>query len=169
MNPFEYFQQMKPQIERDDIIMRNLRSYAFHHGLSLSKLGEGSANRHFRIGKLRDLWLSTREHYISRPFPEVQRQFCETYIDTLVLAHESGKRVPKIIGGVKANSTKSGKENYFLLLEDLTAGEHGNFIPADIGSASGTIDGVEIFYDFQDILTDLFRYMVGGNMIDLLE
>ena len=61
MNPFKYFQQMRPQIERDEAIMGNFGLYAFSNVKSLVHLGIGKSHTHYRIGKIGDLWIATRE------------------------------------------------------------------------------------------------------------
>lgn len=170
MNPFEYFQQMIPQIERDEAIMKNLRLYAFHERQSLTHLGSGIHNTHYRIGKIGDLWFATREYLELLPvsdFQYIQRMFAEAYINQLVQAHAKGKRVPIICGGVKAESTNLGIEKYFLLLEDLTAGGNAKFIPAPPKWFAGTIDGVVVIHDFDEEYVDpmSIKYMVDDKMI----
>ena len=68
MNPFEYFQVLKPQMLRDEALMDSLRAYAFTDRLrvletgKVTPLGAGRNNIHFRIGKVGDVWLATREY-----------------------------------------------------------------------------------------------------------
>ncbi|KKP36799.1 MAG: hypothetical protein UR27_C0013G0018 [Candidatus Peregrinibacteria bacterium GW2011_GWA2_33_10] len=68
MDPFEYFQELKPEIKRDEAFMDSLRTYAFTDRLRLfgndkvTPLGAGRHNIHFRIGKVGDVWLATKEY-----------------------------------------------------------------------------------------------------------
>lgn len=182
MNPFERYQEMKPQIERDEAIMRNLKMYAFNENSSLVHLGRypDTTNTHYRIGKVGDLWLATRE--ILQFAPELQKECCETYIDMLLhqdrlLPYDgSGGRVSRIVGGVKAiAANRRGAtdtiDRYFLLVEDLTAGGTADFLPGikkDVWF--GTVNGKIVFYDFPEYTKsnpEPFKYMTEENMIKL--
>lgn len=169
MNPFEYFQQLKPQIESDETIIRNLRLYAFGDRKVLYHLGTGTTNTHYRIGKIGDLWLATREFIWGRHDPEMQKIACESYINSIISSHETGIRVPIICGGIKAESINPKTERYFLMLEDLTAGGTKEFI-AKRGLA-GLVDGKEVYHDFpEDMLKEEpFEYMIDDKMILLRE
>lgn len=153
MNPLESFQELKPIIERDTKFMETLRYYAFTERLRLDvsrviPLGAGRSNIHFRMGKVGDMWLASRE-YINEcaVFPEDILAHNETYIDEVVRAHEQGLRVPIVCGGVIAK--EAGHSRYFLLLEDLTQGGGADFQPAPrSGGVSGKVNGVEVFHDF---------------------
>ncbi len=153
MNPFEYFQEMRHQIERDTPFMENLRYYAFTDRLRLdisrvAPLGAGRSNIHFRIGKVGDLWLASREHINEYAFdPEDRLAHNENYIDAVVRAHGGEKRVPIICGGVKAEGEYGLR--YFLLLEDLTQGGLGDFQPAPrSGGVVGILNGERVWHDF---------------------
>ena len=154
MNPFEYFQELKAEMVKDEAFMDSLRTYAFTDRLRLigndkvTPLGAGRHNIHFRIGKVGDVWLATKE-YIGDciDYPEDDMQHGENYIDSVVRAYEEGKRVPIICGGVRAENGYGGR--YFLLLEDLTQGGTADFQPAPkSGGISGILDGEEVFHDF---------------------
>ena len=152
MNPFEYFQELKPKIIRDESFMESLRTYAFTDRLRLlgnnqvTPLGAGKHNIHFRIGKVGDVWLATREYLEAMELAD-HLQHAENYIDAVVRAYEEGKRVPRVCGGVK---TENGLyRRYFLLLEDLTQGGTADFQPAPkSGGISGILDGEKVFHDF---------------------
>jgi len=153
MNPFEYFQELKPKIMQDETFIDSLRTYAFTDILRLGEndkvtpLGAGGHNIHFRIGKIDGVWLATRE-YLKAIERDDHLQHCENYIDAVVRAYEGGKRVPSVCGGVKAKENGYGRR-YFLLLEDLTHGGTANFQPAPSGGCiSGTLNGEEVFHDF---------------------
>jgi hypothetical protein len=152
MNPFEYFQELKPEIMKDESFMDILRTYAFTDRLRLignnkvTSLGAGRHNIHFRIGKVGDIWLATREYLEAIELAD-DLQHCENYIDAVVRAYEEGKRVPFVCGGVRAENGHGGR--YFLLLEDLTQGGTADFQPAPkSGGISGILDGEEVFHDF---------------------
>jgi len=152
MNPFEHFQELRPQIVKDGAFLDSLRTYAFTDRLRLvgnnkvTPLGSGRYNIHFRIGKIGALWLATRE-YLQALGVTDHKQHCENYIEAAIKAHETGKRVPIICGGVKAENEYGGR--YFLLLEDLTQGGTADFRPASrSGEVSGTLNGEEVFHDF---------------------
>jgi hypothetical protein len=154
MNPFEYFQKLKPEMVQNESFMDSLRTYAFTDRLRLigndkvTPLGAGRNNIHFRIGKVGDIWLATREYIgTAVEWPEDPMQHCENYIDTVVRVHKEGKRVPIVCGGVKAENGHGGK--YFLVLEDLTQGGTADFQPAPkSGGISGILNGEEVFHDF---------------------
>jgi hypothetical protein len=152
MNPFEYFQELKPEMVRDESFMDSLRTYAFTNRLRLfgndkvTPLGAGRHNIHFRIGRVRDVWLATRE-YLEAIDTDDHLLHGENYIDAVVRAHQEGKRVPIVCGGVKAENGRNGR--YFLLLEDLTQGGTADFEPAPrSGGISGFLNGEEVFHDF---------------------
>ena len=169
MNPFEYFQQMRSQIESDEIVMRNLREYAFGNAISLPYLKKGTTNTHYRIGRVGSMWLATREAMHFKGQPELQIQLCESYLEALVATQNEGKRVPAIAGGVKSVN-KGGKERFFLLLEDLTQGGSAIFAPGSEGEVSGFVNGEQVFYDFHETQneTDLFIYMAEDKLIQLI-
>ena len=154
MNPFEYFQELKPTIKQDESFMDSLRTYAFTERLRLigndkvTPLGTGIHNTHFRIGNVGNIWLAIREYIgIAVEWPEDSMQHCENYIAAVCRAYEKGKRVPIVCGGVRAENGFGGK--YFLLLEDLTHGGTSNFQPApESGGISGILNGEEVFHDF---------------------
>ncbi len=152
MNPFEYFQKLKPEMVKDKAFMDSLRTYAFTDRLRLfgnekvTPLGAGRHNIHFRIGKVGDMWLATREYLGAIELAD-HLQHGENYIDAVVLAYEEGKRVPLVCGGVRAENGRGGR--YFLLLEDLTQGGTSDFQPAPkSGGISGILNGEEVFHDF---------------------
>ncbi|MBT5739709.1 hypothetical protein HOI26_01290 [Candidatus Woesearchaeota archaeon] len=154
MNPNEYFQALKPQMIEDEVFMDALRHFAFtdrvRYAMSSSKsphLGGGFNNNHFRIGRIGDVWLATRE-YIGTTFDvEDCMQHPENYIAQVVKHSDRGKRVPIVCGGVKAENDHGGR--YFLLLEDLTHGGTSDFEPAPKnGGVSGRLNGEEVFHDF---------------------
>ena len=152
MDPFEYFQKLKPEIVKDKSFMDSLRTYAFTDRRRLigndkvTPLGGGRHNIHFRIGKVGNVWLATREYLEAIEFVD-DLQHGENYIDAVVRAYEEGKRVPIICGGVRAENGHGGR--YFLLLEDLTHGGTADFQPAPkSGGISGILNGEEVFYDF---------------------
>lgn len=154
MNPFEYFQELKPEMVKNESFMDSLRTYAFTDRLRLiendkvTPLGAGRNNIHFRIGQVRNVWLATRE-YIGTVIesPEDPLQHCENYIDAVVRAYEEGKRVPIVCGGVRAEY--GCVERYFLVLEDLTQGGTANFQPAPkSGGISGLLNDKIVFHDF---------------------
>ncbi len=170
MNPFELFQQLKPQIERDDAIIRNLRSYAFDENHHLEYAEGGESNVHYRVGRIGELWLVTREFFKSIGNPEEQIQACDTYIDGLLSNHRFGREVPRIVGGVRAvGAIKKGQkelDRYILLLEDLSAGGTAiDFVPGTRGSWFGKLGGRLIYYDFPESVTFHIKYMTEGNMI----
>jgi hypothetical protein len=153
MNPFEYFQQLKPLILENQTFMDSLQTYAFTDRLRLignakvTPLGAGRNNIHFRIGKINDLWIASREHIENIFEVEDKMQHCENYIAKAVSYHEEGKRVPLVCGCVKA--IEGNHEKYFLLVEDLTDGGIAHFIPAGkSGKMSGRLKGIEVFHDF---------------------
>jgi len=152
MDPFEYFQELKPEMVKNESFMDSLRTYAFTDRLRLigndkvTPLGAGRHNIHFRIGKVGDVWLATREYLESIELAD-HLQHGENYIDAVVRAYEEGKRVPLVCGGVRAENGRGGK--YFLLLEDLTQGGTADFQPAPrSGGISGILNGEEVFHDF---------------------
>ena len=152
MDPFEYFQELKPEIKRDEAFMDSLRTYAFTDRLRLfgndkvTPLGAGRHNIHFRIGKVGDVWLATKEYLEAIELAD-HLQYGENYIDSVVRAYEKGKRVPIVCGGVRAENGGGGR--YFLLLEDLTHGGTYDFQPAPrSGGMSGVLNGEEVFHDF---------------------
>lgn len=153
MNPNEYFQALKPSIIGDEAFMDSLRKYAFTdliryiEGGKYIHLGGGVNNNHFRIGKMGDVWLATREYTGINLDVEDRMQHPENYITQAVRYSDRGKRVPIICGGVKAENDRGGR--YFLLLEDLTDGGTADFQPAPKnGGVSGKLNGVEVFHDF---------------------
>ncbi|MBI1935694.1 hypothetical protein HYS31_04600 [Candidatus Woesearchaeota archaeon] len=180
MDPFEYFLDFKPKIELDESFMRNLRVYAFTDPTLLrgykeiSFLDKGTNHYHYRIGKVGNLWLATRQ--ADDWYPDFQRADCESYIDDLVSMHnklvleqQEGKRVPVICGCVKAER-QDGLEQYFLLVEDLTAGGTSSFFPGRRRDRSGMVDGVEVYYDFDvrpNFDSESYKYAVDGKMIVL--
>ena len=152
MNPFEYFRELKQEILKDESFMDILRTYAFTDRLKLigddnvTPLGAGKHNVHFRIGKVGDMWLATREYLGAIELAD-HLQHGENYIDAVVRAYEDGKRVPLICGGVRAENGRGGR--YFLLLEDLTQGGTADFQPAPTsGGIRGILNGKEVFHDF---------------------
>jgi len=179
MNPFERFESLRPDIEEDEVTMRNLRTYAFTDRVRLigegllECAGTGVCNTHFRIGRIGDLWLTTREYfycYQDQP-PDEPREVAEMYIRHLIKAHEEGRRVPILCGGVISRNRR-GRERCFLVLEDLTAGGTSDFRPGQRGDVAGTIDGREVYHDFEDQFMehgDKYRYMTGERAILLAE
>ena len=174
MNPFEYFQVLKPQMLQDEIFMNSLRTYAFTDRLRLfgndkvTPLGAGRHNIHFRIGKVGDVWLATREYLEAIELADHLRNG-ENYIDAVVRAYVEGKRVPIVCGGVRAENGYGGR--YFLLLEDLTQGGTANFQPAPkSGGISGLLNGVEVFHDFDTDTLDNppTKYLAEDNLIVLM-
>jgi len=153
MNPNEYFQELKPKILRDEAFMANLRTYASTHRTRLfgnpkvTSLGAGRNNIHFRIGRVGDIWLATRD-YLGPTFDvEDRMQHPENYIAAAVRLHNEGKRVPIVCGAVKAENEFGGR--YFLLLEDLYHGGTSDFEPAPKnGRVSGKLNGEDVFHDF---------------------
>ncbi|MBS3122477.1 hypothetical protein J4434_06365 [Candidatus Woesearchaeota archaeon] len=152
MNPFEYFQKLKPLMMKDEVFMDSLRTYAFTERARLigndkvKLLGAGTYNIHYRIGKVGNVWLATRE-YLSPIDLADQLQHCENYIDAVVRAYEEEKRVPIVCGGIRAEY--KCVRRYFLLLEDLTQGGTANFQPAPkSGGISGLLNSENVFYDF---------------------
>jgi hypothetical protein len=166
MNPFEYFQKLKPEIEADRELMNALKDYAFNETCDLVHLGYGNTNTCFRLGKINDFWLATRENIRLEDYPEVNRGGVESYIETLLYYFQTNRAVPKICGGVHAK--REGIEKYFLLLEDLTDGGNARFSPGLNGAKSGFKNGIEVFYDFQeDFEVEEFKYMNEEKMIIL--
>lgn len=152
MNPFEYFQALKPQILQDAIFMDNLKTYAYTDTLrvletgKVQPLGAGRHNIHFRIGNISGIWLATRE-YLQAMENADHMQHCENYINAVIKAYDEGKRVPIVCGGVKAEDGYGGR--YFLLLEDLTQGGNAKFQPAPrSGGINGLLNGEPVFHDF---------------------
>ena len=149
--------------------MRNLRLYAFSFTQGLEFLGAGGTNWHYRIGKIGDVWLATREAWQAIGATEIQREVCEIYIDDLVSESEDGKLVPKIVGAVKAISgdkeSSTYFERYFLLTENLTAGGTADFKPGGRASRSGTVYGRVVYYDFPEGSTKSFQYTTDDKVI----
>jgi len=171
--PFEHFQRLKPQILKDEIFMDSLRTYAFTDRLKLFgnnkvvPLGAGRNNIHFRIGKIGNIWLASRE-YLAGLDREDDLQHCENYIDCVVRTYQQGKRVPIVCGGVKVEVGEDIR--YFLLLEDLTQGGTADFQPAPkYGGRSGKLNGVEVFHDFdtEEPFHPPNRYMAEDKLIIL--
>ena len=168
MDPFEQFLELKLEIENDQNIMRNLREYSFNKSHNLPYLGEGLANLCYRIGNVNGLWLASRE-YIDCNHIIMKRIACEGYIKNLILNHKSGKKVPNICGCV--NVKRKNFEKYFLLVEDLSNGGNSDFIPGKSGRKSGTVNGSEVFYDFDEDFSRIpktYQYMNENNMIQLI-
>lgn len=159
MDPFAYFQHLKPAIEAETQTMQNLRTYGFgdpyhiQHLKTLDFLGKGRNNMHFRIVKVGDVWLATRED-LSDFYWESDRSVCECYIRQAVQAHKQGHKVPRLCGSVIAHFSRERGDRYFLLLEDLTRGGTSDFVPAPrSGGVAGTLSGEPIHHDF-DTLED---------------
>jgi len=184
MNPFEYFLDRKLEIEADQGVMKIVRDYAFEDPLRLQLDGlltaagdQGEYNSHFRLGRVGDLWLATREftHPIWGVDAYVRKGFYENYIRQLVEAYDqirSGEltgRVPLLCEGVIAID-KGGLERSFLILEDLYRGGTSDFVPGPEGKLSGTLDGEEVMHDFEDrMLVGEFQHMVKDLSIFLQE
>jgi hypothetical protein len=157
MNPFEQFIELKSHIETNAEVMHALRVYASNDFRDcknrnlLPYLGEGLSNIHFHLGKVDDFWLATREE---KNFDgHLQRNLADGYITLAVRAYNKDRLVPRVCGGVVANSL-SGEERFFLLVEDLE--KRGKFSPADMGVEVGILDGKSIYYDFNT------EYFIGG-------
>ena len=118
MNPNEAFQALKPQILQNEIFINKLRTYASTSDLARYSmtpearfLGTGRHNTHFRIGRVGDLWLATRE-YIGTIFDiEDAMQHPENYIDQAVSFSEKNKRVPIVCGGVRFTNNNGVTKN----------------------------------------------------------
>ena len=176
MSPFELYQQMKPQIYRDEAVMANLKTYAFNQNTNLAHLGSGTTNTHYRVGRVGEIWLATREYFHIIGDPEYQKDCCETYIRRLLSNRMQGRDVPRIVGGVRAVAAHIRNETdtidrYFLLVEDLTAGGSADFSPGTKGSWFGKVKGRGlVFYDFPEYTEsspDFFKYMTEEDMIKL--
>ena len=176
MNPFEYFLELRKKILQDEEFMNNLRTYAFTERAKLIEnekvvfLGAGQDNSHFRIGKIGNIWLASRE---LNDYQFYCWEEYENYITKAVEYHKKEKRVPIVCGGVmKIYKEMKEDERYFLLLEDLTNGGASDFQPAPRdGTINGKLKGEDVYYDFNynDSMMLTKYYLAKENLIILEE
>ena len=176
MNPFEYFLHLKEQILTTKDLIENIRTYAYTDRLllinhpTITPLGAGKHNIHFHIGTIENIHLATRE-YIGIAYDEedITAEY-ENYIDQIIKAHEQGKNVPRICGAIKTEIIPNYLfPRYFLIIEDITKNKTRTLQPAAPGETTGTIDGREIYYDF-DTLSNNYpptKYLAPENLLFL--
>lgn len=149
MDPFEVYQRLKPRILANEHIMGNLALYAFSDPLTLAggevtRLGSGSGNLHFSIGRMGNLWLAVREP--DAMMHDDTRVACEEYIDNAVKASGT-MRTPVICGGIRIELEDYDQIKYAILLENLQR-PGSEFIPAESGDETGLLNGRKVAYDF---------------------
>jgi hypothetical protein len=162
---------IRSEIESSDLIDR-IYDYVKNPD-SLDYLGSGTANKHYRLGQTQEgLWLATRELTLA-VFGDNQRAIVEDYCENLNYKRtELGLRISKTCLPVRTPhpSSNPGLAKYFLIVEDFTRGGTSDFKPAPLGEMCGTLDGEDIYYDFDNInppKPEKFIYTSKGNILEL--